>query len=84
MQLEHNVGVRAETLALHLRASDSRSRYDSTHRRTQAPRKGRERYEGFIGTLARREQADESFLKAIPEDVETEGGDPAQTQSVDA
>lgn len=69
-RLERNLGVTAETVALFVRfwLAVTPPIDPSAHASAQA--KGRERYEGFIDTLAERLQAGESFLREIPDDVD--------------
>jgi len=78
LRLERNVGVTAETLALYVRFWLAITPWLDPEAHASAQAKGRERYEGFIDTLARRVQAGESFLKEIPDDVEAESSEPTQ------
>jgi hypothetical protein len=76
MRLERNIGVTAETLALFIRFWLTITPPLDQDAHTSAQAKGRERFEGFIDTLARRLQSGDSFLNEIPGDVEADSGEP--------
>jgi hypothetical protein len=71
MRLERNVGVTVETMALFVRFWLAVTPPLDPDAHASAQAKARQRYEGFIDTLARRVQAGESFLNEIPDDVDT-------------
>lgn len=80
MRLERNVGVTSETLALFVHFWLAVTPPLDPEAQASAHAKARQRYEGFIDTLARRVQAGESFLQEIPDDIDERGSDPESVQ----
>ncbi len=70
-RLERDVGISAETLALFIRFWLTITPPLPEDAQSSAQIKGRERFEGFVETLGRRLQKGQSFLREIPDDVET-------------
>jgi hypothetical protein len=84
VRLERNVGVTAETLALFIRFWLTITPPLDPDAHASAQAKGRERFEGFIDTLARRLQSGDSFLNEIPGDVEADNSELKQSTSYTA
>lgn len=69
-RLERDLRVTADTLALYVRFWLTITPPLAPEDQAVAQIKGRERFESFVQTLARRLQQGSSFLGEIPEDVE--------------
>ncbi|WP_406871969.1 ribbon-helix-helix protein, CopG family [Aminobacter sp. P9b] len=71
-RMERDLGVTAETLALFVRFWLSVTPPLPPEAQASAQAKGRERFDGFVETLGKRLQKGQSFLREIPEDVESD------------
>lgn len=68
-RIERDLRVTADTLALFVRFWLTITPPLPADAQAAAQIKGRERYEGFVGTLGKRLQQGRNFLKEIPEDI---------------
>jgi hypothetical protein len=71
-RIERDLGVTAETLALFVRFWLTITPPIPSDGQSAAQIKGRERYDGFIETLGRRLQKGQSFLREIPNDIDSD------------
>jgi hypothetical protein len=68
-RIERDLRITADTLALFIRFWLTITPPLAAEDRAMAQAKGRERFEGFVETLAQHLQAGHNFLREIPDDV---------------